>query len=837
MTRALYFALLILFTLGCFRPAAADIRHGLDQRPSNTTCLAPALALANPNVEAVVAFPNFKFNHPISLDQPSDNPDRWFVAQRGGVIRTFTNDPNLAPRVALNISSYLDATDQVGFRDSQEWGITSIALHPQFSKNGYMYVAYNYRRTPTSPITSVVSRFTAGASKTTFDPGTDKVLLTIEQTAALHHIGQLQFGLDGYLYISSGDGSLVLPDTRTMRAQDPFDLHGKILRIDVDHGDPYAVPADNPYASGTLGAPEVYALGFRNPWRFSIDRKTGEIWEGDVGQDTREEINHVVKGGNYGWPIYEGSVCRQKSCNPAGLTPPTYEFVTRENGAAVIGGAVYRGSDIPALDGVYIFGAVFSASIAGLDPASSYGRIEVATVPRSLSPSSFGQDARGEIYIINGQTGNKIFKLVPKSGTTATAAASSPVASRLSQTGCVNPDNPQEFAAGVIPYDVNMLLWSDGADKTRGMALPNSGTIGVNADGDYDFPARTVLIKMFSFAGRPHETRLFMRHPNGEWRGYTYEWRADLSDADLLTDGKTKTIANGAGGTVNWTYPSPAQCLECHNEAAGFSLGLETAQLNRDFVYPSTGRSSNQIATLDHIGMYSTTMPPFAELPALASRYLTSTSMIRRARSYLHANCALCHRPDGLAQTTIDFRYSTATDAMNICDAAPIAGNLGVADAKLLAPGDPAHSIIPLRMRRLNTYRMPPIGTGVVDSFILRTALTPWINRADVCAAAVDTDGDGVPNNADNCIRTFNPDQADDDRDGYGNACDGDLNNDLKTDAADLSMLTAALGKRRNDPGFIYRADLNHDLIIDAADRAILQGMMGKAPGPSALRP
>ncbi len=841
------FAFVALFlVIGAVASARADIRHGLDVRPSNTTCVAPSLATVNPDVRLETAFAPFKFNHPIALAEHADNPGRYYVAQREGKIRTFTKDKTKAPTVALDLVSHFVNTDEKGFRESQQWGVTDIALHPRFMEPGfgYIYVAYNYRRVPEEPATSNVVRFTAtNAARTVFSLSSEKLILQLTQTAPYHHFGRIQFGPDGYLYVGSGDGSNVLPDKRTKRAQDPFSLYGKILRIDVNNGDPYAIPASNPFASNGRGAPEVYALGFRNPWRFSVDRKTGDVWVGDTGQNLREEVSHVVPGGNYGWPVYEGTVCRQGSCDPAGFTPPVYEFPTHTQGAAMVGGFVYRGSAIPALAGKYVFGAVFSDKVRGLDPARNNELFDVATIVRSLSPSSFGEDAAGELYVINGQTGNIIYKMVPGSGSGSSSAVASAaaVASRLSETGCFASTNPLVFSDGVIPYDVNMPLWSDGSDKSRGMALPNGATITVNPDGDFEFPVGTVLIKNFGYPGRPlHETRLFMRHPGGTWQGYTYEWRADGTDADLLTDGKQKVVLDGTGRKITWTFPTQQQCLMCHNEAAGFVLGPETAQLNGDFLYPSTNRTSNQLATLDHIGLFSSPIGSPADWRALPNRYLQTTSTVARARAYLHANCALCHRPDGPAPVQIDLRYSTGTLAMKVCNATPLSGDLGVTGALLLAPQDPDHSMIVHRMRLRGTDQMPPLASSVVDRGVLSNTIEPWILRADVCHADEDSDGDGVPDNVDNCIRTANPDQGDDNRDGYGNRCDGDFNGDLVTDNVDRQALKnrAARNLQKNQAGFAAMYDLNHDQIIDAADLAIFDAeLMGHPPGPSALRP
>ena len=235
---------------------------------------------------------------------------------------------------------------------------------------------------------------------------------------------------------------------------------------------------------------------------------TGELWVGDVGQANWEEIDLVTPGGNYGWPYYEGPECRQASCNPAYFTAPVHYFDHSE-GAAAIGGYVYRGLDNPALYGHYVFGSASHPRLWALKPGSNE-RIEIGVLPRGI-PTSFFEDDRGELYVLD-TSFNAIWKLLPSSGS---SGGGSPMPQLLSQTGCVDPAQPTNFASGVIPYDVNNPLWSDGADKQRGFALPEGARIAVRPNGDFDMPVRTVAIKSFYAYGAPIETRLFMRHPAG----------------------------------------------------------------------------------------------------------------------------------------------------------------------------------------------------------------------------------------------------------------------------------------------------------------------------------
>jgi uncharacterized repeat protein (TIGR03806 family) len=232
----------------------------------------------------------------------------------------------------------------------------------------------------------------------------------------------------------------------------------------------------------------------------------------------------------------------------------------------------------------------------------------------------------------------------------------------------------------------------------------------VNAEGDWEFPVGTVLMKRFRLGGKLIETRLLMRHEDGEWAGYSYEWDAGGRDATLLLGEKTKAV-----GGVTWTYPSRSQCLQCHTQAAGRVLGPETWQMNRDAFYPSTGRTANQLLTFEHVGLFAEPLGAEPEsLPALPDPWDAGEPLEERARSYLHANCSHCHRPGGTARGNADFRFDTPFAEMNICDVESD-NDLGVAGARLLLPGDPSRSIISLRMHATDTNRMPPIGRNVVN--------------------------------------------------------------------------------------------------------------------------
>ena len=371
---------------------------------------------------------------------------------------------------------------------------------------------------------------------------------------------------------------------------------------------------------------------------------------------------------------------------------------------------------------MYLFGDFGSGTIWGLFPQGGGVYSRQIMVNAGFPISSFGQANDGELYVVD--YGGRLFRILPDNPGGQTGGPPA----KLSDTGCVDPSNPMLPAAGMIPYTVNDSFWSDGAGKTRYLALPDSTTMTETAGGDFDLPNNSVLMKHFSLGGQIFETRLLVRHDDGGWAGYTYEWNASLTDADLVAAaGKDKTVSGQP-----WHYPSRTECLQCHTAAAGFSLGVEGLQLNGDFTYPSTGRTANQLDTLEHIGLFSAPLSAAATTGALTDSNVQAATLEARARSYLHSNCANCHRPGGTTQGAMDLRFSTAFNRMNICNVDPQQGNLGINQAKLLAPGDPARSILLERISRNGQTRMPPVGSNVLDSDAI-TLMTAWINSLQAC--------------------------------------------------------------------------------------------------------
>lgn len=716
-------------------PPQSDPVSGLDARPSNTTCIAPERATGSATIGTERVFPNLTFRdpatrttrNPLQMVQAPRDTKRWFVVERFGTIRVFDNTPDVSTSsVFLEIGARVEST-------CSECGLLGMAFHPDFPSTPRVYVAYtSLERTAGGPDTHL-SEFTSPDGGLTLDPSSERIVLEVHKGSVHHHGGGIIFGKDGYLYFATGDGN----SGRFDYAQDLKATLGKVLRIDVNGTTGsalYRIPSDNPFASssalcnatgispGSDNCPEIWAWGLRNPWRWSFDRETGDMWLGDVGESDIEEVNRIVRGGNYGWRCYEGTEETGLSCGtPVGTVLPPVAQYTHALGQAVTGGYVYRGSAIPALVGQYVFGDFVSGNIWHIPNDTAPTMTMEAGYESGLNVSSFAEDADGELYVVNMQ-GN-IHRIV------GSGEVSGGVAEKLSETGCVDPSDPTSPVSGLIPYEPTAPFWSDGAKKERWIGLPDGQNVNVGDDGDWDFPNGTVLMKNFHIEDRLVETRLFMRHPDGIWAGYSYEWNEDGTDATLVRGGKRVTL-----DSQDWIYPSEAQCMQCHTEAAGRSLGIETKQLASTITYPHTGRDGHQLLTFNTINALS---PPLAD-PTAETAYPdpmgTEGTLEERARSYLHTNCSQCHRPNGPTTASMDLRYSTPLAETNACDAVPGVSDLGITDARLIAPGAADRSVIPARMSQRDTPdAMPPSGLGAkVDEEGVKL-IRDWINSLEGC--------------------------------------------------------------------------------------------------------
>ncbi|HEY7640178.1 MAG TPA: PQQ-dependent sugar dehydrogenase [Steroidobacteraceae bacterium] len=700
---------------------------GLDTRPVNNTCLAWDRPTAGSTI-ALTRYTNLSFNSSVAMVQPPNASTHWYVVEQGGIVKRFAIANPTTTTEVVNLTSRITS--------GGEMGLLGMAFHPSFPTDKRVFLSYTVR--VGSQLVSRISSFLSNDNGVTLAPGSETILLTLNQPEDNHNGGNIVFGPDGYLYIGFGDGGGAGDVHGTNGSgQRLTTMLGKLLRIDVNGAAPYAVPSSNPFfnsanpgdrcpAAGRSSGncPEIYAYGFRNPWRWSFDRSSGQLWVADVGQGDWEEVDQVQRGGNYGWRCREGAHTYNTSgtpaCSGATLIDPVAEY-DHSIGASITGGYVYRGSQNTTLKGRFIFGDFVSGRIfAWIAENATQPRQPTQLLASGLSIASFAQGNDGELYVVDY---GSLYRITFQSGGGGTQ-----IPATLSATGCANPSDTKQPSSGLVPYGVSAQFWSDGASKDRWIGLPNGTSIVVQADRDWDFPAGTVLRKDFRLGTQLVETRLLMRHPDGNWGGFTYEWNAAQTDATLLQGGATRTV-NGQ----QWIFPSEGQCLECHTAAAGRTLGPQTAQLNRNFTYPQTGRSANQLFTLNHIGVLSPPITDPSAQPTIPDPADTSAPLANRARAWLDTNCSQCHRPGGPTPSTMDLRYTTPLNATNACNAQPQSGDLGLGvNARLIAPGSAANSIVVNRANRRDSNAMPPLGSTRVDSAGV-ALLTSWINSLTGC--------------------------------------------------------------------------------------------------------
>jgi uncharacterized repeat protein (TIGR03806 family) len=602
-----------------------------------------------------------------------------------------------------------------------------LAFHPDYERNGFLYLGLNGPTRGSDKKTQAV-QYTVKPGARTIDPATARVIIAWRSNG--HDGGDLAFGIDGYLYVSSGDGSGGSDANLTGQSLD--DLLGAVLRIDVDHPDSgrdYGIPKDNPFVGRAGARPELWAYGLRNPWRLSYDLPSGQLWVGQNGQDLWEQVYLVQKGANYGWSLMEGShmFMADRKAGPDPIQPPTAEHPHSE-ARSISGGRVYRGKRLPELQGSYVYGDWSTGKVWGIkhDGTKVLWHRELVDTPFNIT--GFGTDHAGELYVIDHNGGFY--------GLERTTVADRPKQSfprRLSETGLFAAVSEHRPHPAAIRFDVSAPQWADGASMERFAAFPGLERIvqrpQMNAGGAWTLPEGSVLVQTLSLksagkATRPRrhrvETRLLVRQ-QGEWTGYSYRWNDDQTDAELVPaegTGVDFEVADSSepGGTREqaWRFPSRTECLTCHSRAAGFTLGFTPLQLDRDHDYG--GRVDNQLRTLQHIGLFEGRLPKRrTKAPRLVDPSDSSAPSDARVRSYLHVNCSSCHVREGGGNSPMVLDLDTPAAELNVVNAVPLHDRFNLPDARLVAPGAPERSVLLRRLSIRGTGQMPPLVSTEVD--------------------------------------------------------------------------------------------------------------------------
>ncbi|QEH32234.1 Soluble aldose sugar dehydrogenase YliI precursor [Aquisphaera giovannonii] len=712
-----------------------------------------------PPFKVVRAFPSLKFDHPLLLARVPGS-DRMVVGEQAGRLYSFANRPDAKAEVFLDLPGEIRTVGRLAGAKEVE-AVYGLAFHPDFERNRQCFVCYTLRGAdparPNLPDGTRVSRFrVAVTDPPRVDPASEEVVISFLQGG--HNGGDIHFGPDGMLYVSTGDAANPSPPDVFNTGQDVSDLLSSILRIDVDRrdeGKAYAVPRDNPFVATKGARPEVWAYGFRNPWRMSFDRETGDLFVGDVGWELWEMIHRVRKGGNYGWSAMEGpQPVRSDQVGPTPVLPPLIEL-PHAIACSVTGGRVYRGRKLPELAGAYVFGDWETRRLW----AARFEGDRVKEMPELARPSvrivAFGEDREGELYFLDHDDGTLHTLERNDAG-----ARNADFPTRLSQTGLFDSVGGQRPAPGVIPFAVNSRQWLDGATEEHWAAFPGGSSATLHANGKpvpglvgwhefrMHFPKGAVLMRTLSLAGRRVETQL-LHFDGGDWRAYTFAWRDDQSDADLVpAGGAEREVLDGGGGRRRvWQFQGRTQCLTCHSNQSEYALAFLPEQLNR--VGPD-GR--DQLVALTEAGYVrragddGATLPPFdaataAREPRLADPGDEGRPLEARARSYLHANCGHCHSDGGGGSVPLRLKFPTPVAEMRAVDARPTRGDFGLPDARIIRPGDPYASTLYFRMAKFGRDRMPHVGSELPDEAGL-DLIARWIAgiggggpRAEVDAA------------------------------------------------------------------------------------------------------
>lgn len=651
----------------------------------------------------VPAFPKIHFENPSCIEEiPGAN--RLLVTEIGGKVFSFAKrtDVKLAD-LAIDLAE--SAGDDVRLLDAD--------FHPKFVDNRQIYLCYTH---PGTGGHTRVSRFTmTRATPPTIPKDSEQVIIRWPRGG--HNGGCLEFGKDGSLYISTGDGSGPNPPDGRTTGQDVSDLLGAVLRIDVDRtedGRAYGIPSDNPFVDLDGARPEIWAYGLRNPWKIGVDAATGDVFAADNGWETWEMVHRIVRGGNCGWPVMEArAVLRSEvEVGPTPIIPPIKDH-SHSEANSVIGGPVYRGTKLPGLAGSFIYGDYITGTIWAVkaesgrpDDDNSYSHQTLVDTDQRIT--SFTEGSQGELYVLDYDFTGQIYELAPS----GLADTSADFPRRLSETGLFASVETLQPAAGVVAYSVTVNRWMDGAAARRWVAIPGDAQIRLDSGAQQgaDYPAGTVFVKHLNLPqGDAPPIRLetqLLHFENGVWNPYSYLWDEDGQDATLVDSiGASRALEVAGTGDRKlertWRASATNECRLCHNAGSAFILGFVPNQLDR------------QLASLQAQRVVANS-PTLLASQKLVDPHDRAQKLNDRARSYLHANCGMCHHPGGNAIVSFYLKRDLPLDKLNTNKGTGI-GTFGMRNAKLIVPGDPYRSVLMYRMSKLGYARMPYIGSQVVD--------------------------------------------------------------------------------------------------------------------------
>ncbi|MCA9034742.1 MAG: PQQ-dependent sugar dehydrogenase [Planctomycetaceae bacterium] len=700
-------------------------------------------------------FPHLKFERPL-LVRTDPQAKRLYVAEQSGRIYSFPDDDKTdKPNVFLNLrDEWPRLTPHSGAAGIQD--VYGLAFHPKFPDVPFCWVTYTLRsKQPGNHLEDgtrlVRYRVTIdGEGIPRCDPTSEQLLLTWLQGG--HNGACLEFGPDSCLYISAGDGEVPNPPDPRDAGQDISNLLSTIMRIQVStedgSGHPlYTIPPDNPFVDVAGARGEIWSYGFRNPWKMTF-APDGELWVGDVGWELYEMVYRVQRGGNFGWSIMEGPqpVRPDARRGPTEILPPAIAL-PHTDAASVTGGYVYRGHRFPELTGTYIFGDFETRRIWS---AEFDGR-KMVTLTDLVAPSlrlvAFAEDASGELLLLDYDDGTlHEFRRNPSRD------ANTEFPQSLTQTGIFDDTRSLTPADGVLPFEIQLPEWADGAQSSRLLAVPGTEPIQVLRNPvrrdnwmlreRMRFATDSVLAKTITLtddSGRDIRLETQVLHFDGhDWKGYSYVWNPQQTDAILSPAEGTLIKLRDYGNfsdRQNWPVHSRGECQRCHNQWIGGLLAFTIPQLNTD-------KPAHQLQTLKELGWLTGDIPESESSHRLhraqgrllnQDRGLEPNSVpgvMKAARSYLDVNCAHCHQNGAGGTATIDLRQDIAVDRMGLIDSPPAQGTFGLRNPALIRPGQPASSVLLYRLAVTGRGHMPHIGSTRPDVEGIRLVRT-WIESLE----------------------------------------------------------------------------------------------------------
>lgn len=608
---------------------------------------------------------------------------RIFVADQTGLLRVWRNG-RLLGRPALDLTGRVD--------DYWERGLIGLTFHPDFPQTPHLFVVY-VAREPFSH--HVVSRFTVIGD--VVDSGSEFVLLRGDNQAGLggrvphgHQGGPIAFGPDGRLYVGLGE------QTAGRSSQSLDSLLGKILRLNPDGG----IPADNPFHDRTMGRyRSIWAIGLRNPFGMAFQPESGRLFVSDVGQTSFEEINEITRGANYGWPAVEGPASDPRFTNPVHSYPPVA-------GRCIVGGAFSprQGPFPEPWRGRFFFADWAANWLKAIDPDHPD---KAVTFAKGLEqPAALAIAPDGALLVLNRGTiwrdGKKwradtgsLLRI--RFGDSLTNVARLAPPKNLSATPWFTAVKPPRPLPALVEFAINHSPWTPGVSTRRWISVPVGRQLAIDENGEFQFPEGAVVVQQHAVTktGRPFETHVHEFIAGRRARAMAYRWQSDGSEASLIEDGEVIGLPGDSAHC--WFSPGTEPDLALDSAVIGFVLPVSPRQVNR----------ANQLKEWRERGWVDTSS--VAALPQLAALDDSTAAPVTRIRSYLDVNCSPCHRPGGPSRGSFDARFNTPLAAQAILNGMPVAGDLGIADARIVAPGRPDKSLLLQRLIHPDVFRMPPV--------------------------------------------------------------------------------------------------------------------------------